>query len=117
LDLLESDDKLYKNDNGEIEVVKQLHRVYVTDMNSGEEEPGREILNFPGSATMKIASEVGCGPNFEYDNLRVFEEKVFNNLEVKNIDGQVEIEEEDFPIAPELLLDVEEYKSKVILEY
>ena len=112
-----TEDDSYKNNNGEIEVVKQLHRVYVTDMNSGEEEPGREILNFPGYATMKIASEVGCGPNFEYDNLRVFEEKVFNNLEVKNIDGQVEIEEEDFPIAPELLLDVEEYKSKVILEY
>ena len=90
------------DDNVEIEVVKQLHRVYVTEINSGE-EPGREIFNFPGSSTMKIATEVGCGPNFEYDDLRVFDEEMFNNWEVKNIDGKVEIEGKYFPIAPELI--------------
>jgi hypothetical protein len=115
LDLLEEDDS-YKNNNGEIEVVKQLHRVYVTDMNSESEEPGRQILNFPGSATMKIADEVGCAPNFQYDDLRVFEEEVFNTLEVKNIDGRVDIEGESFPIAPEIILEVAGYKSKIILE-
>jgi len=116
LDLLEEEDDSYKNNNGEIEVVKQLHRVYVTDMNSESEEPGRQILNFPGSATMKIADEVGCAPNFQYDNLRVFEEEVFNTLEVKNIDGRVDIEGESFPIAPEIILEVASYKSKIILE-
>lgn len=116
LDLLEEEDDSYKNNNGEIEVVKQLHRVYVTDMNSESEEPGRQILNFPGSATMKLADELGCAPNFEYDNLRVFEEEVFNTLEVKNIDGRVDIEGESFPIAPEIILEVERYKSKIILE-
>ena len=33
------------DDNVEIEVVKQLHRVYVTEINSGE-EPGRRFLIF-----------------------------------------------------------------------
>ena len=90
------------DDNVEIEVVKQLHRVYVTEINSGE-EPGREIFNFPGSSTMKIAAKVGCGPNFEYDDLSVFDEEMFNNWEVKNIEGKVEIEGKYFPIAPELI--------------
>ena len=100
LDLADDDDAA--DDDVEIEVVKQLHRVYVTEINSGE-EPGREIFNFPGSSTMKIATEVGCGPNFEYDDLRVFDEEMFNNWEVKNIDGKVEIEGKYFPIAPELI--------------
>ena len=90
------------DDDVEIEVVKQLHRVYVTEINSGE-EPGREIFNFPGSSTMKIAAKVGCGPNFEYDDLSVFDEDMFNNWEVKNIEGKVEIEGKYFPIAPELI--------------
>jgi len=90
------------DDDVEIEVVKQLHRVYVTEINSGE-EPGREIFNFPGSSTMKIAAKVGCGPNFEYDDLSVFDEEMFNNWEVKNIEGKVEIEGKYFPIAPELI--------------
>tara|TARA_B110000240_G_scaffold87313_1_gene99356 strand:- start:147 stop:827 length:681 start_codon:yes stop_codon:yes gene_type:complete len=97
LDLADDDD-----DDVEIEVVKQLHRVYVTEINSGE-EPGREIFNFPGSSTMKIAAKVGCGPNFEYDDLSVFDEEMFNNWEVKNIEGKVEIEGKYFPIAPELI--------------
>jgi len=96
LDLADDDDDV------EIEVVKQLHRVYVTEINSGE-EPGREIFNFPGSSTMKIAAKVGCGPNFEYDDLSVFDEEMFNNWEVKNIEGKVEIEGKYFPIAPELI--------------
>lgn len=115
-DLLEEEDDSYKNNNGEIEVVRQLHRVYVTDMNSESEEPGRQILNFPGSATMKLADELGCAPNFEYDDLRVFEEEVFNKLEVKNIDDRVDIDGESFPIAPEIILEVERYKSKIILK-
>ena len=98
LDLADDD----ADDDVEIEVVKQLHRVYVTEINSGE-EPGREIFNFPGSSTMKIAAKVGCGPNFEYDDLSVFDEEMFNNWEVKNIEGKVEIEGKYFPIAPELI--------------
>lgn len=100
LDLADDDDAAA--DDVEIEVVKQLHRVYVTEINSGE-EPGREIFNFPGSSTMKIAAKVGCGPNFEYDDLSVFDEEMFNNWEVKNIEGKVEIEGKYFPIAPELI--------------
>jgi len=100
LDLADDDDAA--DDDVEIEVVKQLHRVYVTEINSGE-EPGREIFNFPGSSTMKIAAKVGCGPNFEYDDLSVFDEEMFNNWEVKNIEGKVEIEGKYFPIAPELI--------------
>ena len=99
LDLADDD---AADDDVEIEVVKQLHRVYVTEINSGE-EPGREIFNFPGSSTMKIAAKVGCGPNFEYDDLSVFDEEMFNNWEVKNIEGKVEIEGKYFPIAPELI--------------
>jgi len=108
----------YANNDGEVEVVNKLLRVYVTDENVTENEPGLQIANFPSSSkSMQFASECGCGHNFEYDELIVFEKEVFDNLEIKKVDGQIEWEGDSFPIAPILNLEVEKYKSKVILEY
>ena len=108
----------YANNDGKVEVVNKLLRVYVTDENVTENEPGLQIVNFPSSSkSMQFASECGCGHNFEYDDLIVFEKEVFDNLEIKKVYGQIEWEGDSFPIAPILNLEVEKYKSKVILEY
>jgi len=108
----------YANNDGKVEVVNKLLRVYVTDENVTENEPGLQIINFPSSSkSMQFASECGCGHNFEYDDLIVFEKEVFDNLEIKKVDGQIEWEGDSFPIAPILNLEVEKYKSKVILKH
>ena len=108
----------YANNDGKVEVVNKLLIVYVTDENVTENEPGLQIINFPSSSkSMQFASECGCGHNFEYDDLIVFEKEVFDNLEIKKVDGQIEWEGDYFPIAPILNLEVEKYKSKVILKH
>ena len=108
----------YANNDGKVEVVNKLLRVYVTDENVCENEPGLQIVNFPSSSkSMQFASECGCGHNFEYDDLIVFEKEVFDTLKLEKVDGHVEYEGESFPIAQVLNLEVEKYKSKVILKH
>ena len=115
-----------------IEVVDHIHEIFITDRNVHDELPGKKILKFPGSSTMEIAEEYGLGGAFDYDNLSIFEEEVFNHLAVENVEGDTEYlfkdffeaeetieqyEQAAFPRASKLILDVEKYKSKVILKH
>jgi hypothetical protein len=115
-----------------IEVVDHIHEIFITDRNVHDELPGKKILKFPGSSTMEIAEEYGLGGAFDYDNLSIFEEEVFNHLTVENVEGDTEYlfkdffeaeetieqyEQAAFPRASKLILDVEKYKSKVILKH
>jgi hypothetical protein len=113
----------YANNDGKVEVVQQLLNVYITDENKNEsEDPWLdsriETFNFPScSASMLLASECGCGNIFDYDDLRIYEKEVFDTLKLEKVDGHVEYEGESFPIAQVLNLEVEKYKSKVILKH
>jgi len=48
--------------------------------------------------------------------LRIFEKEVFDNLEIIKVEGNIEYEGESFPIAPVLNLEVEKYKTKILLK-
>lgn len=110
----------YSNEDGIVEVVEQLLKVYVTD-DKENEDPWlsfrKEIFNFPtNSESMQLAIECGCGNRFEYDDLRIFEKDVFENLEIIKVEGDVDYEGESFPLAPALNLEVEKYKNKLLLK-
>jgi hypothetical protein len=109
----------FANKEGKIEVVQQLLNVYITDKNDSDDpwlEDRIEIFDFPTcNSSMKLASEYGCAPAFEYDDLRIFEKEEFYNLEVKKVDRNVEYEGKSFPIAPMLNLEVEKYKTRIKL--
>ena len=57
-----------------------------------------------------IFEEFGCY-KFSYDELRIFEEEVFNNLNVKIDNEMMDVEGQKFPIAKKLILDVDKYKK------
>ena len=52
---------------------------------------------------------------YDYDYLRLYEEEVFNNLEI-SYDNEENYTEDDIPFEPSLILDVEEYKRKIIFK-
>ena len=121
----------YANNDGKVEVVEKLLNVYITDENENESgdpwlDSRKETLHFPSSSSsMQLANECGCGYTFEYDDLRIFEKEVFDNLEIIKVEGNIEYEGqwmgepkiiESFPIAPVLNLEVEKYKTKILLK-
>lgn len=119
MDLGEYDDYIDSVwDSEEVEVVNKLLRVYVTDKNASSNDPGLQIFNFPSySKSMQLADDCGCGHAFEYDDLLVFEKEVFDTLKLKKVDGHIEWEGDSLNIAPILNLEIEKYKSKVVLDY
>jgi len=75
-----------------------------------------EILDFPGSKTMQVNGRNWLNQFCSYyDYLRLYEEEVFNNLEI-SYDNEENYTEDDIPFEPSLILDVEEYKRKIIFK-
>jgi len=77
-----------------------------------------EILDFPGSKTMQVNGRNWLNQfcsYYDYDYLRLYEEEVFNNLEI-SYDNEENYTEDDIPFEPSLILDVEEYKRKIIFK-
>ena len=75
-----------------------------------------EILDFPGSKTMQVNGRNWLNQFCSYyDYLRLYEEEVFNSLEI-SYDNEENYTEDDIPFEPSLILDVEEYKRKIIFK-
>ena len=92
----------------ELAVLRHYDKIFITGKKSDSDEPGQEITKFPGSATRDF---VGLHSPFDYDELRIFEEEVFNNLNVEIDNEMMDIEGQKFPIAKKLILDVDKYKK------
>ena len=92
----------------EVAVLGHFDKIFITGKKSDSDEPGQEITKFPGSATREF---VGLHSPFDYDELRIFEEEVFNNLNVEIDNEMMDIEGQKFPIAKKLILDVDKYKK------
>jgi len=111
-----NEDDLYSFERKEIKsediaILGHYDKIFITGKKSDSEEPGEKITKFPGSATMElIFEEFGCY-KFSYDELRIFEEEVFNNLNVKIDNEMMDVEGQKFPIAKKLILDVDKYKK------
>jgi len=92
----------------EVAVLGHFDKIFITGKKSDSEEPGQEITKFPGSATREFIYGLD---RFNYDELRIFEEEIFNNLNVKIDNEMMDIEGQKFPIARKLILDVDKYKK------
>ena len=92
----------------ELAVLRHYDKIFITGKKSDSDEPGQEITKFPGSATRDF---IDLNDRFGYDELRIFEEEVFNNLNVEIDNEMMDIEGQKFPIAKKLILDVDKYKK------
>jgi antitoxin component YwqK of YwqJK toxin-antitoxin module len=92
----------------EVAVLGHFDKIFITGKKSDSEEPGQEITKFPGSATREFIYGLD---RFNYDELRIFEEEIFNNLNVKIDNEMMDVEGQKFPIAKKLILDVDKYKK------
>ena len=96
----------------EIAVICHYDKIFITGEKSSSDDPGQEITDFTcdGGETREVLEEM-CVFAHDYDELRIFEEEVFNNLNVEIDNEMMDIEGQKFPIAKKLILDVDKYKK------
>ena len=96
----------------EIAVMCHYDKIFITGEKSSSDDPGQEITDFTcdGGETREVLEEM-CVFAHDYDELRIFEEEVFNNLNVEIDNEMMDIEGQKFPIAKKLILDVDKYKK------
>ena len=96
----------------EIAVMCHYDKIFITGEKSSSDDPGQEITDFicDGGETREVLEEM-CVFAHDYDELRIFEEEVFNNLNVEIDNEMMDVEGQKFPIAKKLILDVDKYKK------
>lgn len=116
-EVLELDAEYILDNGGRLEV-KDVHDcITITrkhdsldDLNECQKESFAEkVTVYPGWSTADHLDAYYCG--FDYDKLYIFEEEVYNKLEIIEPEGEVLINGKNYPYAPKLILDTEVYNK------
>jgi len=96
------------------EVLIYHDQITITDENGDDEHNprSRRIMEYPGCLTADHLNYYYHA--FDYDDLYLFEEEVFNNLKVDTPPGVVNVNGKNYPYAPHLVLDTEKYNNSLI---
>ena len=117
-EILEIDAQEIIGNGGRIEVLTVHDQITITNNNSNSSEnhifsddKAVQVLKYPGWSTADHLS--AYYNDFGYDKLYIYEEDVYQNLEVHQLEGAVNINGTDLPYAPKLILDTPKYRQKI----
>lgn len=116
-EILELDSEIIVGNGGRLEVLTVYDQITITNNGSKSsedhffsEDRAEQILKYPGWST---ADHLSAYYAFDYDKLCIYEEQVYHNLEVHQLEGTVNINGANLPYAPKLILDTPQYRHKI----